>query len=50
MQDGKVKELVESAEAVLEQIRQVRTLLGSECREHDALFSTRILKKSGLRV
>ena len=39
-----------SREAVLEQIRQVRTLLGSECREHDALFSTRILKKSGLRV
>ena len=39
-----------SREAVLQQIAQVRALLGTDCRGHDALFSTRILKKSGLRV
>ena len=39
-----------SRESVLEQIDQVRQLLGPDCRRHDALFSTRILKKSGLRV
>ena len=28
----------------------IATLLGAECRTHEILFSTRILKKSGLRI
>ena len=28
----------------------IATLLGAECRAHEILFSTRILKKSGLRI
>ena len=39
-----------SREAVLEQVEQIRALLGPACRAHDALFSTAILKKTGLRV
>ncbi len=39
-----------SRAAVLEQVQQIRSLLGTSCRQHDALFSTRILKKTGLRV
>lgn len=39
-----------SRDSVLEQVAQVRSLLGDACKRHDALFSTRILKKSGLRV
>ncbi len=29
---------------------QIEALLGSGCRQHDVLFSTRILKKTGLRL
>jgi DNA-binding Lrp family transcriptional regulator len=29
---------------------QIAALLGSDCRQHDLLFSTRILKKTGLRL
>lgn len=29
---------------------QIRALLGDACRAHDILFSSRILKKSGLRI
>ena len=29
---------------------QIGALLGSDCRQHDLLFSTRILKKTGLRL
>ena len=35
---------------VNEKIEQVAELLGTHCREHDVLFSTRILKKTGLRL
>ena len=28
----------------------IATLLGAACRAHEILFSTRILKKSGLRI
>ena len=33
-----------------EQIKQITTLLGSHCRAHEVLYSTRILKKTGLRI
>ncbi|MBL8471553.1 MAG: Lrp/AsnC family transcriptional regulator [Rhodocyclaceae bacterium] len=36
--------------AVLAQAEEIRGLLGSACRAHNVLFSTRILKKSGLRL
>ncbi|MCP4333734.1 MAG: Lrp/AsnC family transcriptional regulator [Gammaproteobacteria bacterium] len=36
-------------EVMLKQL-QVVDLLGSSCRQHDVLFSTRILKKTGLRL
>ena len=29
---------------------EIATLLGSACRQHEVLFSTRILKKTGLRL
>jgi len=29
---------------------QIAALLGSDCRQNDLLFSTRILKKTGLRL
>lgn len=32
------------------QIEQIRSLLGDACRAHDVLWSTRILKKTGLRL
>lgn len=32
------------------QIRQILDLLGPACRAHDVLWSTRILKKTGLRL
>lgn len=32
------------------QAREVETLLGSACRGHDILYSTAILKKTGLRL
>jgi siroheme decarboxylase len=36
-------------EVMLKQ-QEIVTLLGSSCRQHDVLFSTRILKKTGLRL
>ncbi|TXI74913.1 MAG: Lrp/AsnC family transcriptional regulator [Dokdonella sp.] len=35
---------------VLDQVTQIATLLGPACRRHDVLFSTAILKKTGLRI
>ena len=37
-------------EEVMQKQAQVAALLGSSCRQHDVLFSTRILKKTGLRL
>ena len=33
-----------------QQIKQIAILLGSHCRAHEVLYSTRILKKTGLRI
>jgi DNA-binding Lrp family transcriptional regulator len=35
---------------VSSKVEQISELLGSECKQHDVLFSTRILKKTGLRL
>jgi DNA-binding Lrp family transcriptional regulator len=35
---------------VREQAARIETLLGEDCRGHDILFSTQILKKTGLRL
>lgn len=35
---------------VLAQVESIRALLGDACRAHDVLFSTTILKKTGLRL
>lgn len=35
---------------VLEQARAIEQLLGDACRGHDILYSTAILKKTGLRI
>lgn len=37
-------------DAVYEQIETIRSILGSSCRDSDVLFSTEILKKTGLRI
>lgn len=37
-------------EEVLEKAEQIAVLLGENCRAHDILFSTRILKKTGIRI
>lgn len=37
-------------DAVLAQVAELRQLLGAACRRHEVLFSSRILKKSGVRV
>ncbi|WP_126446277.1 siroheme decarboxylase subunit beta [Sulfuricystis multivorans] len=39
-----------SREAALAQVERIAALLGSACRAHDVLFSSRILKKTGLRL
>jgi DNA-binding Lrp family transcriptional regulator len=39
-----------SREEVLAKVAEIRTLLGDACRHHDVLFSTEILKKTGLRI
>lgn len=36
--------------AVMSEVAHIRSLLGEHCRGHDVLFSTRILKKTGLRI
>lgn len=35
---------------VLAKVAAIADLIGPDCRSHDVLFSTRILKKSGLRI
>ncbi|WP_313953501.1 AsnC family transcriptional regulator [Accumulibacter sp.] len=35
---------------VLVKVEQIAELLGADCRAYDVLFSTRILKKTGLRI
>ena len=37
-------------EEVEERVAEISALLGDACRGHDILYSTRILKKTGLRV
>ncbi len=37
-------------EGAQQQIKQIATLLGSFCHAHEVLYSTRILKKTGLRI
>ncbi len=39
-----------TAEAAERQIQQIADLLGEYCRAHEVLYSTRILKKTGLRI
>ena len=39
-----------SREEVLAKVAEIRTLLGDASRHHDVLFSTEILKKTGLRI
>ena len=39
-----------SREECAEKAEEIRRVLGSACRANDILFSTRILKKSGLRI
>lgn len=39
-----------SREEVLAKVGEIRVLIGPELRRHDVLFSTRILKKTGLRL
>jgi DNA-binding Lrp family transcriptional regulator len=39
-----------SREEVLAKVAQIAELLGADCRAHDVLFSTQILKKTGLRI
>jgi len=39
-----------SREEAMQQARQIANLLGGACRAHDILFSSRILKKTGLRL
>jgi hypothetical protein len=34
----------------MQQVAAIRQLLGTACRGHEVLFSTRMLKKSGLRI
>ncbi len=36
-------------EGVEQQAAEIQTILGDNCRAHDILYSTRILKKTGLR-
>jgi hypothetical protein len=35
---------------VADRVARIATLLGASCRAHDVLYSTRILKKTGLRI
>ena len=39
-----------SREEVRSKVEQIAQLLGDKARRHDVLFSTRILKKTGLRI
>ena len=44
MVHGKSRDEVEA------QVGQIAALLGADCRVHDVLYSSRILKKTGLRI
>ena len=37
-------------EEVMQKIPEIEKLIGDDCRQHDVLFSSRILKKTGLRL
>ena len=39
-----------SPEEVMQHVADIKALLGDACRAHDVLFSTRILKKTGMRL
>lgn len=39
-----------SRDEVHDKVRQIAALLGDACSGHDVLFSTRILKKTGVRI
>jgi DNA-binding Lrp family transcriptional regulator len=39
-----------SRQEVLHKVSEIARLLGPACRAHDVLFSTEILKKTGLRI
>jgi hypothetical protein len=39
-----------SRDEVFDKVDEIRALIGPELRGHDVLFSTRILKKTGLRI
>jgi DNA-binding Lrp family transcriptional regulator len=39
-----------SRDEVLDKVAHIATLLGADCRAYDVLFSTQILKKTGLRI
>ncbi|MCF8178657.1 MAG: Lrp/AsnC family transcriptional regulator [Sulfuritalea sp.] len=40
----------QNREEVAARVAEIEALLGSACRAHDILYSTRILKKTGLRI
>jgi DNA-binding Lrp family transcriptional regulator len=40
----------QTREEVAEKVYAIEALIGPECRAHDVLYSTRILKKTGLRL
>ena len=40
----------QNREEVAARVAEIAKLLGSACRAHDILYSTRILKKTGLRI
>jgi DNA-binding Lrp family transcriptional regulator len=39
-----------SRDEVQAKVAEIAALLGADCRAHDVLFSTQILKKTGLRI
>lgn len=39
-----------SREEVIEKAQKIADLLGEHCRRRDVLFSSRILKKTGIRI
>jgi len=39
-----------SRDDVTQQVAAIAAILGADCRAHDVLYSTRILKKTGLRL
>jgi hypothetical protein len=39
-----------SQDEVIAKVERIAQLLGGKARQHDVLFSTRILKKTGLRL